>query len=204
MQVGSRSRGMLNREELSDAFDAAQKAQEPIEKQPEPQPFVSRFDADKELRSGKSKLDQMEHISPSFNERVDSKSDIPVEREAEPEPFISRFDADKAMRSGQSKLDQLDHITPGFNYSASDLEISNGNQDQGHGSEMVENEKPSPELKPSPESRDRKDVDRKAHLEEMAKDDKSSKEPNVIDLAEQIAERQAMQSEQNNDLGLER
>lgn len=193
---------MINKKDLSDTFDAAKQAKEALEKEPEPEPFVSRFDADKSLRSGRSKLDQIEHIVPGFNERVSSRSEIPVERPKEPEPFVSRFDEDKKLRSGRSKLDQIEHITPDFNSNVNNHNVSNDNKDQGRGSEMVENEKPEPELKPAPE--DRKASDRKAHLEGMAKDDEAAKLAQLIKMADEISKEEKAHKERDHEMGMER
>lgn len=182
----------LSRKELSDAFEAANAAREPIEKQPEPEPFVSRFE-----RSGERSYDKLDHIRPDFNEVSEGLKES-KEKPAEPEPFVSRFE-----RIGDRSYDKLNNITPEFRQAASGTdEPSKDAQNSGHGSEMIEKDKPSPELKPAPE--DRKTIDRKAHLDEMAKDDKAAKASNVTDLADQIAERQAMQAERNQEMGFER
>ena len=67
---------------------------------------------------------------------------------------------------------------------------------------MVEKEKPSLDLKPPP--KDRKSIDRQAHLDDMAKDDKAAKLAYALELAKQIAERQQNQPEQSRDMGMRR
>lgn len=110
-----------------------------------------------------------------------------IEKEAEPPAFVSRFE-----RSGNRAIDKLDHITPGFNANASGQDNSKEQEIVGQGSGMVEKDKPVPELKPRPQNR--KEVDRKAHISDMAKDDKTAKEADLKRMADQIAERQEMQS----------
>jgi hypothetical protein len=155
---------------------------------------VSQFEA-----KGVSSLDNAEHITPQF-ENAQNVTE-PLEKSAEPEPFVSRFNA-----KGVPSLDDKENITPDFN-----LTVANQNEKPematdsgGRNSEMVEKEKNSLELKPSEHDPDRKAVDRKAHFEDMAKEDKEARLEMLLKIADQIAKDKEMQPEQNRDMGMER
>ena len=180
--------------ELSEAFDAAKDASEPLERPSEPQPFVSRFGA-----KGVPSLDNAENITPQFESAKESTQ--PLEKPAEPEPFVSQFEP-----KGVPSLDEKENITPDFNLTASNQNDKRETTTQvdGRSSEMVEKDKPSPELKPSENDRDRKAVDRKAHLEGMAKEDKEARLEMLLKMADQIAKEKETEPELDRDLGMDR
>ena len=180
--------------ELSEAFDAAKDASEPLERPSEPQPFVSRFGA-----KGVPSLDNAENITPQFENAKEATRSL--EEPAQPEPFASRFEA-----KGVPSLDEKENITPDFNSTASNQNDKRemSTESDGRNSEMVEKDKSSLELKPSDNDRDRKAVDRKAHLEDMAKEDKEARLEMLLKMADQIAKDKEMEPELDRDMGMSR
>lgn len=201
--------------EKSEDASVTATAKELLEKSDEPEPFASRFEP-----TGSPSLDNTERITPKFNaevskERIEnaptanSRSELsqnfdaakaaskPLEQPAEAKPFVSRFEP-----KGVPSLDNAERITPKFNEAVLNESGDKALASKGRNSEMVEKEKPSLDLKPPP--KDRESIDRQAHLDDMAKDDKAAKLAYALELAKQIAERQQNQPEQSRDMGMRR
>ena len=85
------------------------------------------------------------------------------------------------------RMAEIEQAGPTFNKAANDIDKQDA---LGKGSEMVEKDKSSLENKPSPDNPERKDVDRAAHQDSMAKEDLEAQKAEILRMAEQIQEQQ--------------
>lgn len=124
-----------------------------------------------------------------------------LEKPSEPEkPELSAHDQYMKETLKGSKLAEVKNISEEFNKSDNQKDNSDATR-KGKGSDMVEKDQPTLELKPKPKSREA--IDRETHKEKMSKDDSAARE-HALKLAEQLQQRDDFGHESQHDLGLGR